>query len=578
MPFSGFDDFDDCLETMMDEEGHDRESAQNICGALQAEAKADHGDPDALFEALERGSGLIADVGVDLVSGVDVPAVDSKWTMLKADSDGHDYRVTTPVLLAKQDTDDADEERRISYAAAMIPREPDKEGDVVPTPTVERAAHDFLVQGGGVDTDHSLIDGDGEVVESWVLKEDRTFELPDGSTETYGAGTWMVGIKWAADPWERIKAGELTGLSIYGMAEHVPLERAATCSPGLAKQLDIPLANNAIVHLVYESRTAAQKASEEIGLDGAIHEHEFDGMTVFMPGSSHDAFVERYMELSARADQETEVSASLLPESAETAGTHKGDQSDLGDMGTEDNTDPPDETAAADDGDETTTAAKDETETTADGGEDPTVATVANAVDELADEVATLKDALPNATADADGGGSAGDLSTVIQEFVDRVEQIDDVEKNPEAIKDDLRGALRGETAKQDAMEAAAMLADQFDMGDGEDLIDMLEAAQGMDPMAIVEQLEGDGEETAAAADVDADTSTEDKAEHDDMDEDDEDDDSAMQQSAAKRVENAYLGKGGDSRQTAAKGIDADTDADGTGLPSYREAASDSDD
>jgi hypothetical protein len=119
-------------------------------------------------------------------------------------------------------------EKRISYAAAMIPREPDKEGDVVATPTVEQAAHKFLQQDGGVDTDHSLIEGEGEVVESWVLKEPREFDLPaDGGTQEYPAGTWMAGIKWGADAWDRIKAGELTGLSIYGQAEHVPLGKSA---------------------------------------------------------------------------------------------------------------------------------------------------------------------------------------------------------------------------------------------------------------------------------------------------------------------------------------------------------------
>jgi len=209
---------------MTNEEGHDMESAENICGALQAEEKSEHGNVEELKQALERGAGLIADVGVDLVSGVDVPAVDSKWVMTK-DADSHDWRANTPILLSKAD----DEAQRISYAAAMIPREPDKEGDVVATPTVEKAAHGFLKQNGGVDTDHSLIDGEGEVVESWVLKEERTFDLPGGETETYGPGTWMTGIEWGQDAWQRIQNGELTGLSIYGMAEHVPLERAAKC-------------------------------------------------------------------------------------------------------------------------------------------------------------------------------------------------------------------------------------------------------------------------------------------------------------------------------------------------------------
>jgi phage head maturation protease len=34
-PFQGFDDFDDCVQTMMDEEGHDEETAKKICGAIK---------------------------------------------------------------------------------------------------------------------------------------------------------------------------------------------------------------------------------------------------------------------------------------------------------------------------------------------------------------------------------------------------------------------------------------------------------------------------------------------------------------------------------------------------------------
>ncbi|MFP4117242.1 MAG: XkdF-like putative serine protease domain-containing protein, partial [Salinivenus sp.] len=228
MPFAGFESFEDCLETMTEGEGHDEASAEDICGALQAEEKSEHGDPEGLLQALRNASGLIADVGVDLVSGVDVPAVDSKWVMFKDGGGrrGHDYRVDTPVLL---DKDAADAEKRIAYAAAMIPREPDKEGDVAPTATVEKAAHDFLKDGGGIDTDHSLIDGEGDPVESWILKADWEFDLPDGGSETYPEGTWMLGIEWGAEAWQRINDGELTGLSIYGMAQHVPLERASSC-------------------------------------------------------------------------------------------------------------------------------------------------------------------------------------------------------------------------------------------------------------------------------------------------------------------------------------------------------------
>ena len=227
MPFAGFDDWDDCMSTMTNEEGYNEDAAERICGALQAEAKSEYGDPEELWNALKDAGGMILDGTLDLVSGVDVPAIDSKWVMMKADRSEYDWETTAPILLSKADDDGEGEEDRLSFAPAMIPREPDKEGEVVPTATVEKMAHGFLKKGGGIDTDHSLIEGDGEPVESWILKEDRTFDLPGGKTETYPAGTWMLGVQWEAEPWERIKAGELSGLSIYGKAETLALNNQA---------------------------------------------------------------------------------------------------------------------------------------------------------------------------------------------------------------------------------------------------------------------------------------------------------------------------------------------------------------
>jgi len=47
-PFAGFDSFEDCKQTMMDEEGHDEDSAEKICGALKKKNEI-----KAVNEALE---------------------------------------------------------------------------------------------------------------------------------------------------------------------------------------------------------------------------------------------------------------------------------------------------------------------------------------------------------------------------------------------------------------------------------------------------------------------------------------------------------------------------------------------
>jgi len=558
VPFAGFDDFDDCLATMQDEEGHDRESAENICGALQAEAKSDHGNVDELRRALANGSGLIADVGVDLVSGVDVPAVDSKWVMTKSeDCDGHDYRADSRLVLAKADDRDDDRDERISYAAAMIPREPDKEGDVVATPTVEQAARDFLKSGGGVDTDHSLIDGEGEVVESWVLKQEREFDLPGGATETYGAGTWMVGIEWGADAWDRIQRGELTGLSIYGMADHVPLARSveaptaggcleaaewAQARREVAKDVTVPFADESVVQILYASRNVAAKAARRFGFEGdpeeITHRHEYDGTEHWMPAPSHEEYVSAYNEY-AEADgfgplEDGEIVAASLSKDEEDPCWEGYTM-----VGTDENGDPncvPDDEV-------------DDVEF--DSAEPRTDVSVVT----LKAGDAEAKDMAPDT---ADGGGDASDGGTdgdpTLAELHAKVDSLQ------ETVASDTSG---GEpTEKQDAQEAAAELGEAMDMRPG-DIMDVIEAAAGHDASDVIDAIDSI---ESGPDEMEADAESEAKEEHGDMDDEDEE-----EKTAEKRASEAHLGKGTDARQTAAKGIDRDTD--GGGSLSYQAAA-----
>ena len=551
MPFAGFEDFDDCLATMRREQDYNEETARRVCGALQAEQKSEHGDVDALREAITRGRGLIADVGVDLVSGVDVPAIDSAWVMRKSTDDTHDYRVDSQLVLSKRD-DDAEADR-VAYAAAMIPREPDKEGDVVATPTVEKAAHDFLTSDGGVDTDHSLIDGEGDVVESWVLKADREFDLPGGETREYGAGTWMVGIKWGKDAWERIEAGELTGLSIYGMAEQVELGKAAdACAEcGAASDTDtaematattkdfaVPFADEVVVHVVYESQTAAEKASEAMGLGGDIHEHELDGMAVFMPGESHDEFVDAYLEF-AESDDVGPVVDSYHEKLRRDVWKDEDDPCWEGYtmVGLDENGDPrcvpdddienvefdsvtvresPDQPApgvaekgddAGGDGGETPNNSADETSKhEAMTDDDPSLSAVAEKVDGLSDDVSAIKDAI---------GSSDSTEKAAIDAIDDAVQTLAESE-DIDLAADDMRSMLL------DAIQPA----DKADDMDGDDM--------------------------------------------DEMDDEDDEDDEDMEMSASeKSVDEANLAKGHAGGPGTTAGLESG-DAN-SGVPSYRD-------
>lgn len=82
---------------------------------------------------------------------------------------------------------------------------------------VRKAAHSFLAKGGGVGMDHAEgTDGAGTTVESFLWPgPDWT---PDGSAYTVKEGDWLVKIQWSQAAWDRIKAGEIGGVSMQGRA------------------------------------------------------------------------------------------------------------------------------------------------------------------------------------------------------------------------------------------------------------------------------------------------------------------------------------------------------------------------
>jgi hypothetical protein len=112
-------------------------------------------------------------------------------------------------------------------------------------------------------------------------------------------------------------------------------------------------------------------------------------------------------------------------------------------------------------------------------------------------------------------------------------------------------------TAKQDEQEALAMLADAHGMDPG-DLSDILTVAEGKDPEAVLDALNG----------IEA-ASTEDK-ENDGMgdDEDDEEEDKSVE----KRADEANFEKGSDATATAQKGVTDESSAT-SGTPSYKALA-----
>lgn len=223
-----FEDHAECVAHFEDADGvADPEAACDLVAAnpdLAEQYDLEDGGIAEFLNELENpdAASVLQDLQVTYVSGVEDPAQDSQWIMAKdADAQGADWGVTAPLVVRKAD----DGEQQKAWAPVLIPNETDKQGDVIPSDEIEKAAHRFLAEFRNIDTDHDLLSGRGDPIESWTLKEASTFTLPDGGeSREYPAGTWMLGVEFADQAWQRVKSGDLTGFSIYGEAEEVPTE------------------------------------------------------------------------------------------------------------------------------------------------------------------------------------------------------------------------------------------------------------------------------------------------------------------------------------------------------------------
>jgi hypothetical protein len=107
-----------------------------------------------------------------------------------------------------------DDERRYTLSVAYPANEVDAHGDTMTPEEIEKAAWEYMRKRRKVGLMHERgTDGAGDVVESYVWR------LPD--TEIHGeivkTGSWLMGILWEPKAWERIKKGEIQGLSLQGM-------------------------------------------------------------------------------------------------------------------------------------------------------------------------------------------------------------------------------------------------------------------------------------------------------------------------------------------------------------------------
>ncbi len=151
----------------------------------------------------------LTNLSVSFISLVRAPAT-GKPLMLKtaAGQRGEMIRIAR--------TDDA---RMMAFGIVYAPDQPDSHGDSADAATIRRAAYEFMREGRSrnVDLEHSFTPEMAYVAESWIVRAaDPLFPAePEGS--------WAVGIQ-IGDPeiWRQLKAGDLTGISLAGIAHATP--------------------------------------------------------------------------------------------------------------------------------------------------------------------------------------------------------------------------------------------------------------------------------------------------------------------------------------------------------------------
>lgn len=106
--------------------------------------------------------------------------------------------------------------KRIAYAAVLVPGEPDSDGETVTKEKIEQAAHEWMQSYRNVDLQHTL-NNVAVPVESYVLPMDMEVDM-QGVKTILPAGTWVLASKVLDEAtWDRVEKGELTGYSVMGI-------------------------------------------------------------------------------------------------------------------------------------------------------------------------------------------------------------------------------------------------------------------------------------------------------------------------------------------------------------------------
>ena len=181
-----------------------------------------------------------------------------------------------------------DEEKRLLVSPALIPYKQiyrydaatDKDYYVYFTAdTIRKAAEAYMKH---QNTNNATIQHEEKVtgvhtIESWIVQDSEKdksnlygFNLP--------VGTWFVTMRVNNNEvWQRIKSGELKGLSIEGYFVD-KMQTLSKVGSMITDGVELPL---------FDNKEEALEEAKKMGCSG-VHEHSQDGNTVYMPCADHE--------------------------------------------------------------------------------------------------------------------------------------------------------------------------------------------------------------------------------------------------------------------------------------------------
>jgi cation transport regulator len=141
------------------------------------------------------------------------------------DDDGEDETLFVPFhegRLRKSVEDPLHARKRIAFCVVYSPWEVDIHGDMATPDEIEKAAYGFMrkmARGeAAIGIQHQKWGGIGHVAETFIARS--------GDSD-FNEGEWVVGVEFTEGAWQKVLNGELTGLSMGGHWNRIPVDETA---------------------------------------------------------------------------------------------------------------------------------------------------------------------------------------------------------------------------------------------------------------------------------------------------------------------------------------------------------------